>query len=167
MYVLTFVVMSISECYLVVLFFLFKQKTAYEMRISDWSSDVCPSDLRGGGVRRDEGRFLLEDVAENTRQARRTAQAVHRRLQSAQQRLEFVEGRDARVGLGNLVLEPVDRNALNRQRSLDDGSRVQAGKRAGQQRRVSKKGNCALCSRERHLFLLKPPRLPRDSLKTR
>src|SRR3546814_4863136 len=29
----------------VVLFF-FKQKTAYEMRISDWSSDVCSSDLR-------------------------------------------------------------------------------------------------------------------------
>src|SRR3546814_3951245 len=27
------------------LFFFFKQKTAYEMRISDWSSDVCPSDL--------------------------------------------------------------------------------------------------------------------------
>src|SRR3546814_5721731 len=25
----------------------FKQKTAYEMRISDWSSDVCSSDLRG------------------------------------------------------------------------------------------------------------------------
>src|SRR3546814_1997207 len=34
-------------------FFFFKQKTAYEMRISDWSSDVCSSDLRtrraGGG----------------------------------------------------------------------------------------------------------------------
>src|SRR3546814_2420734 len=30
----------------------FKQKTAYEMRISDWSSDVCSSDLAvGGGVR--------------------------------------------------------------------------------------------------------------------
>src|SRR3546814_15540041 len=28
------------------LIFLFKQKTAYEMRISDWSSDVCSSDLR-------------------------------------------------------------------------------------------------------------------------
>src|SRR3546814_7940739 len=28
-----------------VLFFFFKQKTAYEMRISDWSSDVCSSDL--------------------------------------------------------------------------------------------------------------------------
>src|SRR3546814_3355768 len=29
------------------LFFFFKQKTAYEMRISDWSSDVCSSDLAG------------------------------------------------------------------------------------------------------------------------
>src|SRR3546814_7692241 len=29
-------------------FFFFKQKTAYEMRISDWSSDVCSSDLPKG-----------------------------------------------------------------------------------------------------------------------
>src|SRR3546814_3033582 len=29
------------------MFFFFKQKTAYEMRISDWSSDVCSSDLAG------------------------------------------------------------------------------------------------------------------------
>src|SRR3546814_6916990 len=29
----------------VFIFFCFKQKTAYEMRISDWSSDVCSSDL--------------------------------------------------------------------------------------------------------------------------
>src|SRR3546814_18073140 len=32
-------------CYGFVCFFFFKQKTAYEMRISDWSSDVCSSDL--------------------------------------------------------------------------------------------------------------------------
>src|SRR3546814_18957379 len=32
----------------IVVFFFFKQKTAYEMRISDWSSDVCSSDLVGG-----------------------------------------------------------------------------------------------------------------------
>src|SRR3546814_20743711 len=32
----------------VFVFFFFKQKTAYEMRISDWSSDVCSSDLFGG-----------------------------------------------------------------------------------------------------------------------
>src|SRR3546814_4236186 len=31
-----------------IFFFFFKQKTAYEMRISDWSSDVCSSDLTVG-----------------------------------------------------------------------------------------------------------------------
>src|SRR3546814_4645614 len=31
-------------------FFFFKQKTAYEMRISDWSSDVCSSDLAARGL---------------------------------------------------------------------------------------------------------------------
>src|SRR3546814_13581751 len=44
--------------------FFFKQKPAYEMRISDWSSDVCSSDLQGGQIamvdadargRRDDG----------------------------------------------------------------------------------------------------------------
>src|SRR3546814_7162777 len=33
------------RCIVVVIVFFFKQKTAYEMRISDWSSDVCSSDL--------------------------------------------------------------------------------------------------------------------------
>src|SRR3546814_3002980 len=32
--------------------FFFKQKTAYEMRISDWSSDVCSSDLRAETIDR-------------------------------------------------------------------------------------------------------------------
>src|SRR3546814_14838318 len=33
-------------------FFFFKQKMAYDMRISDWSSDVCSSDLRDEALRR-------------------------------------------------------------------------------------------------------------------
>src|SRR3546814_14684497 len=37
-------------------FFFFKQKTAYEMRISDWSSDVCSSDLRVSRSARNEQR---------------------------------------------------------------------------------------------------------------
>src|SRR3546814_300375 len=37
----------LSACYGMVVLFFFKQKTAYEMRISDWSSDVCSSDLIG------------------------------------------------------------------------------------------------------------------------
>src|SRR3546814_1871966 len=38
-----------------VVFFFFKQKTAYEMRISDWSSDVCSSDLSRRRALRDRG----------------------------------------------------------------------------------------------------------------
>src|SRR3546814_5589353 len=47
---------SVCFCTLIWLFlsffFFFKQKTAYEMRISDWSSDVCSSDLAVGGMER-------------------------------------------------------------------------------------------------------------------
>src|SRR3546814_5399206 len=44
------------------MFFFFKQKTAYGLRISDWSSDVCSSDLVGGvGPARQQERA---DVAE-------------------------------------------------------------------------------------------------------
>src|SRR3546814_6232229 len=35
----------VMVCVDILLFFFFRQKTAYEMRISDWSSDVCSSDL--------------------------------------------------------------------------------------------------------------------------
>src|SRR3546814_8290742 len=37
-------------CVLIVGFVFGKQKTAYEMRISDWSSDVCSSDLHGAAL---------------------------------------------------------------------------------------------------------------------
>src|SRR3546814_10546172 len=48
---------------LLCLFFFFKQKTAYEMRISDWSSDVCSSDLPWLGnlmlvERKDDGDYI-------------------------------------------------------------------------------------------------------------
>src|SRR3546814_1482133 len=49
-------VSDVFICYyllFVVLFFFFKQKTAYEMRISDWSSDVCSSDLLSRARRRE------------------------------------------------------------------------------------------------------------------
>src|SRR3546814_1652289 len=53
-----------SSCFhvCVIVFFFFKQKTAYEMRISDWSSDVCSSDLEAGQhAEADDGR--PDDVA--------------------------------------------------------------------------------------------------------
>src|SRR3546814_6589435 len=48
---------SCGECTLV---FFFKQKTAYELRISDWSSDVCSSDL-----------LALDEAADDTAGAQR------------------------------------------------------------------------------------------------
>src|SRR3546814_10280663 len=50
-------------------FFFFKQKTSYEMRISDWSSDVCSSDLLENAGRIDEQdlRVVLERDAHQPR----------------------------------------------------------------------------------------------------
>src|SRR3546814_7427057 len=53
--------------------FFFKQKTAYELRISDWSSDVCSSDLPERNAR-----ALRQAVAERGQEA-----LVHRRLDIA------------------------------------------------------------------------------------
>src|SRR3546814_13688408 len=48
-----------SKCCVRVGVFCFKQKTAYAMRISDWSSDVCSSDLvTDGGVIRSEAEWV-------------------------------------------------------------------------------------------------------------
>src|SRR3546814_16032907 len=55
-------------CLYTVVFF-FKQKTAYEMRISDWSSDVCSSDLHGGRPGRDRHMVREEVVAPGRRAA--------------------------------------------------------------------------------------------------
>src|SRR3546814_4563589 len=55
------VILVVCEC-----FFFFKQKTAYEMRISDWSSDVCSSDL--ADTRVDPGDDRKADRFRNQRQ---------------------------------------------------------------------------------------------------
>src|SRR3546814_952125 len=49
-----------------ILFFCFKQKTAYEMRISDWSSDVCSSDL-----------MLIENIRAQRADIERLTEASH------------------------------------------------------------------------------------------
>src|SRR3546814_11072389 len=60
-------------------FFFFKQKTAYEMRISDWSSDVCSSDLRASpcdaarSIQRCDRRFPVARVLRPARPPRRSA----------------------------------------------------------------------------------------------
>src|SRR3546814_4509967 len=56
-------------------FFFFKQKTAYEMRISDWSSDVCSSDL--AGHRRAPARIRREKIAACPYGRHRTSPLLH------------------------------------------------------------------------------------------
>src|SRR3546814_5620077 len=63
------------------LFFFFKQKTAYVMRISDWSSDVCSSDLAGPRIDDDQLAAVLGGTAahgEMPQPARAAHQCAHR-----------------------------------------------------------------------------------------
>src|SRR3546814_4628602 len=53
---------SVSLYLFFICFFFFKQKTAYEMRISDWSSDVCSSDLLGRRVLPCEGSMIVQPI---------------------------------------------------------------------------------------------------------
>src|SRR3546814_678927 len=61
-------------------FFFFKQKTAYEMRISDWSSDVCSSDLdrarRCVSLGTQRARSILRWIGDKFRAAARAAEMI-------------------------------------------------------------------------------------------
>src|SRR3546814_3513931 len=58
--------------------FFFKQKTAYEMRISDWSSDVCSSDLqREGRLKHRESSQQQHEVDHQCRARHGTERPVH------------------------------------------------------------------------------------------
>src|SRR3546814_10486867 len=77
--------------------FFFKQKTAYEMRISDWSSDVCSSDLG------QEPRRCRSEIGYRARRRidRVAVEPCHRRGQQA------AETRDAARRPGNdVIVEP-------------------------------------------------------------
>src|SRR3546814_1869123 len=81
---------------LVCVFFFFKQKTAYEMRISDWSSDVCSSDLfeerlEADDVHRMLGRHRtrIDEFARRGVTGRRRCGGDHSR-QRDQRRADFV-----------------------------------------------------------------------------
>src|SRR3546814_5856471 len=57
------VLITLAYLLMFVCFFFFKQKTAYELRISDWSSDVCSSDLANVGEA-EPGAFRAQDPRE-------------------------------------------------------------------------------------------------------
>src|SRR3546814_1476323 len=82
-------------------FFFFKQKTAYEMRISDWSSDVCSSDLQ-----------------------RRSYHDLARLLRQGHQNLFGQVARQVAARSAIFVDDPLGGHApLDRQRSKLDGDR--------------------------------------------
>src|SRR3546814_8726951 len=83
--------LDLFVCYSCV-FFFFKQKTAYEMRISDWSSDVCSSDL--GGL----GRFRV-----NVFHQRGALGMVMRYVRAQVPRLDELYGMPP--GLKNMILQ--------------------------------------------------------------
>src|SRR3546814_5459223 len=74
------------------IFFFFKQKTAYDMRISDWSSDVCSSDLLGQGARPRRQTLQGDDCPPRPEQRRLLClgPAPHRRLLCREQADEGV-----------------------------------------------------------------------------
>src|SRR3546814_12301598 len=83
-------------------FFFFKQKTAYEMRISDWSSDVCSSDLDAGRQK------AIKDELEWIRQSPKARQAKSKaRIKSFDQLVEAQENRTP--GKAQLVIQVPER----------------------------------------------------------
>src|SRR3546814_16607323 len=118
----------------VFLFFFFKQKTAYEMRISDWSSDVCSSDLNRigigaqGGVQRQN--YLAPDESDRDLTTWRGSVRVSAQLAAGRDvfLLGFVNRRDHRLS--------VDRSGLDRD-ATTLGFLTGAGLRS-EERRVGK-----------------------------
>src|SRR3546814_1104000 len=70
-------------------FFFFKQKTAYEMRISDWSSDVCSSDLRSRHN---------EKIAGNTTRTMTSAETTPPTIGAAMRFMTSARSEERRVG---------------------------------------------------------------------
>src|SRR3546814_4669663 len=66
--------------------FFFKQKTAYEMRISDWSSDVCSSDLQVAALKLDG---VAADSINSSRDRERNV-ATWRRVAAGELRLLYI-----------------------------------------------------------------------------
>src|SRR3546814_13016296 len=98
--------------------FFFKQKTAYEMRISDWSSDVCSSDLAVAGIiRRHILRPLARERAGELALVGEVVATVMELHPVAMPRQRHI-GRMAVHAGGGEDMRPIDRHAL---RFMDGG----------------------------------------------
>src|SRR3546814_12928931 len=84
-------------------FFFFKQKTAYEMRISDWSSDVCSSDLREAFTRFEYTVFRAEFI---DRYAKENQPSSWKQTESSLKELD--------VDLAGKRIDRIERDAIDR-----------------------------------------------------
>src|SRR3546814_8520658 len=89
MYIVIFFCLFCISC-----FFFFKQKTAYEMRISDWSSDVCSSDLKLGGVVEVDGAYFGGYVKPTNHKAHRRDRRLLANQSGKRQSVVVVRERD-------------------------------------------------------------------------
>src|SRR3546814_5087352 len=105
------------------MFFVFKQKTAYEMRISDWSSDVCSSDLRemDDAIVGKVGAVLDRRVGEGAPREQRPGRAAH----GVARRDQFV-GRDRAAPLRDVPQAVGVGAAAHRARSEEHTSELQS-----------------------------------------
>src|SRR3546814_11470796 len=101
--------------FVVLVIMFFKQKTAYEMRISDWSSDVCSSDLDDEA---DRPRRHADDLIVEQQQERAEARI-----------LDAVGGRPERVREGGRIADPSRRGGRGARAHLANAS--SAANRAG------------------------------------
>src|SRR3546814_3981835 len=124
----------ISCSILFVFFFFFKQKTAYEMRISDWSSDVCSSDLlrrlerllgqRAQARQQQDGheRRVDPDVDQHHGEERRRRRRGPAEIGEAHQPDEVAQ--DAEIGVGHQL--PHQRRDRRSDRSEEHTSELQS-----------------------------------------
>src|SRR3546814_5888771 len=101
-------------CEVVLCVFFFKQKTAYEMRISDWSSDVCSSDLATyNPVFGADGtpRKVVKIATDITRQVRQEREARHRLADSHRLQHDLERHKNELVKTMNQLADIVDRKS--------------------------------------------------------
>src|SRR3546814_17426052 len=124
--------MSLADAF-GMMFFFFKQKTAYEMRISDWSSDVCSSDV----LRHDEGAAVRQQYLQ--RQERADEGDDRGAGERAEYRAVAAEDRPAADDDGGDGVELAQLTGLRDRKSVVSGKSVSVRVALGGRRIIQKK----------------------------
>src|SRR3546814_13840894 len=124
-----------------VMFFCCKQKTAYEMRISDWSSDVCSSDLKAASAKAASakavgGRVLIFDTTlRDGEQSPGCSMNLEEKLQVAQ----ILEEMGVDVIEAGFPIASQDRKSVGEGKSVSDSVEL-GGRRIVKKKRIEDNG---------------------------